>query len=179
MNILLINGSPRKNGNSAALLQMARRYSMAHEHNVTEIGLYTGTLNPCVDCRSCKVGEYECTIPDEMVKVYGALEWADYIVVATPIYWYSVPGPLKNLIDRLRPYFRNEKLKGKKLICGFVASNGKYDSDLATAMFDRISRGLGITFCGSVMAKGYDENDLRNSGNGIDEMNRLLEIHVG
>ncbi len=178
MNILLLNGSPRKNGNSAALLQVAKKFGLANGHHITEISVYTGAFKPCVDCRSCKVADLECTIPDDMVKVYGAFEWADFIVLATPIYWFSVPGPLKNLFDRLRPYYRNEKLTGKKMIFSFVAGNGKYDSDLVTTMFERISKSLGIEFIGPILAKGYDENDLRASGDGLDEMSRLLEMYA-
>ena len=83
----------------------------------TLISLADKNIHYCLGCISCvnNLEEY-CVINDDMREIYHEMEKADKIVIATPIYMNHISGILKNIIDRLMPYFsHDELLKGKKV----------------------------------------------------------------
>ena len=83
----------------------------------TLISLADKNIHYCLGCISCvnNLEEY-CVINDDMREIYHEMEKADKIVIATPIYMNHISGILKNVIDRLMPYFsHDELLKGKKV----------------------------------------------------------------
>lgn len=98
---LILNGSPRKNGNTAFLI-----------HKLTEqlqgeckiINAYTANIVPCMDCRKCRE-EYKCIINDEMQEVYKYLKICDNVIIASPIYFSELTGKLLDLGSRLQLYF--------------------------------------------------------------------------
>ncbi len=59
---------------------------------------------PCCDCRHCW-RENSCSIDDVMSDIYNYLETSDNVIIATPVYFYSVPAPLKIILDRFQVYF--------------------------------------------------------------------------
>lgn len=114
MKILALVGSPRKGGSTDLLVDQILRGSESKDTSVEKLYLYEHEIGPCLDYRKCKKGAYECSLRDEMSHIYSKLENADVIVFGTPVYWYGPSGKMKLLIDRLRPYIANGKLKGKK-----------------------------------------------------------------
>lgn len=173
MRIEIIIGSPRKNGNTfllanALIDSMKNRYTYA---NITY--LYDYTTNPCIDCRNCKKGSFTCNIKDDTHIVYSKLEYADIIIFGTPIYWYGATGKMKLLIDRLRPYFMNRKLAGKKAALIIAAGEGKNDSLLTIEMFKNVFKTLGIIYMGEVVTKAYDVGDAYYDANASDSINQL------
>ena len=100
MKTLIINGSPRKNGNTATLLSELKK----HLHGeVFEIDTYYAKSSPCYDCRHCWT-HAECIIKDEMQDAYELMDAADNVVVASPIYFGNLTGSLLNWASRLQ-YF--------------------------------------------------------------------------
>lgn len=84
-------------------------------------------IEPCLGCVSddVRLCRFPCVINDDARKIFEAIDRSSGIIIVTPIYWYNIPGPLKNLIDRLT-VFENEifisgrsRLEGK--VAGFVA----------------------------------------------------------
>ena len=179
MKYLIINGSPRKNGNTSFQLRhIAQTLSRLYVETTT-IELYEKTISPCDDCRQCKKEPFFCPVDNDMQEIYAELDSADGIVFGSPIYWYSVTAPMKAFIDRLRPYYLNKKLTRKNAIVVLSAGSGKGDCDLAIEMFDRIFKALGINPVGIITAEAYDEGDVNSDSDCIRDIDRLLKDHFG
>lgn len=101
MKTLIFNGSPRKNGNTMVLINKLR--DTLHG-SVKIINAYEEDIAPCNDCRHCWSNE-GCIINDGMNEIYRDVEEADNIVIASPIYYCSLTGPLLSLLSRLQIYF--------------------------------------------------------------------------
>lgn len=99
MKTLVINGSPRKNGDTAALVN-ALREALAGE--VGELSAFYGNVSPCIDCRACNE-QPGCAIHDGMDAVYA--DDFDVVVVASPLYMSNLTGPLMNVASRLQVYY--------------------------------------------------------------------------
>lgn len=100
--IVILNGSPRKNGNTSALV---REFTKGAEHagnTVTEFFLSGMDIHGCKGCfgghssRNCP-----CVQRDDMDKIYPAVKDCDVIVLATPLYYWNMSGQLRTAIDRL------------------------------------------------------------------------------
>lgn len=100
MKTLIINGSPRRNGDTDALVNELVRHLNGDIMTINcEIG-----IAPCNDCRYCRE-QSGCSIADEMQKVYSYLADCDNIVLASPIWFSSLSGPLLNIASRLQTFF--------------------------------------------------------------------------
>ncbi len=98
--ILILKGSPREKGNSAVLADQVA--AAAHEAGaeVESICLQALDIRPCDACDACVETEGVCIIKDDMQAIYPKLLQADAIVLASPIYWFTVSAQLKLCIDR-------------------------------------------------------------------------------
>lgn len=99
-NILILAGSPRKNGNSAMLCQEFERGAKDAGHNVELIYLRDKTIGYCLACYYCKNHDGVCIIKDDMAEILDKMNAADVIVMASPVYFYAVDAQMKALIDR-------------------------------------------------------------------------------
>ncbi len=110
---LMINGSPRRNGNSARLVRriealVAERYSSVELITISIADLDVSGCNGCEYCRT----QGECNISDDMTRVIELLASVGRVIVVTPIYFAGVPSQFKALLDRLQPLFwKRETLK--------------------------------------------------------------------
>ena len=165
MKILLINGSPKgAKSNSLRLahsfLDGIRDHESERERavEVEELHLNTLRIAPCKGCFACwKQTPGTCCMEDDMQTVIEGLLSANLVIWSFPLYYYSVPGSLKNLIDRQLPMslpFMCESRDGngsgghpsrydrsgiKHVListCGFYSAEGNYDS--VTRMFDHV-----------------------------------------
>jgi multimeric flavodoxin WrbA len=120
MNILILNSSYRKEGNTdrTAQLLQARLQSTArdnHEPLVVDT-LYLGHMNiePCRGCRVCfDKGEEFCPIKDDMAEIKARMQAADALILAGPVYVDDVNGIMKNWIDRLAHVCHRPEFAGK------------------------------------------------------------------
>lgn len=177
MNVLLINGSPKgKNSNSLKLAYsfiegLKSEYANnGKEISIEELHVASMNIDACKGCFTCwKKTPGICCIKDDMKAVIGKQLEADIILWSFPLYYFSVPGILKNLIDRQLPMnlpFMSSRedgyesgshdsrynMEGKRHVlistCGFYSAEGNYDSVLR--MFDHLL-GKGnyeTVFCG-------------------------------
>ena len=112
MNILLISGSPRKNGNTNALLaQLAAGIQEAGRHTVETVDVTRMKIAPCLGCDGCKRGEKVCVQKDDTQALMEQMRKADFIIFGTPVYWWGMTAQLKLAIDRL--YADSGVLKNK------------------------------------------------------------------
>lgn len=117
MKTLIINGSPRINGDTASLIKVIKK-NIAGEYRI--IDAYRCSISPCLDCRFCWKNT-GCAINDEMQEIYEYIQICDNILIASPIYFSELTGKLLDVGSRLQTYFcakyfRNEEpiLKSKK-----------------------------------------------------------------
>ena len=102
--ILILFGSPIKNGNTAKLVEWFCRgvNSRKAEVEVINTGLLKYKVNGCISCRKCqKLKAYACVIKDGAEPVWSKMAEADVIVMATPLYFYGPSAQLKLIIDRM------------------------------------------------------------------------------
>jgi multimeric flavodoxin WrbA len=99
--ILVVIGSPRRKGNSAALARQAAAGAKSAGATVETVFLQELDIRPCTACDACrKKLKKDCIIPDDMQGLYPKLKAADGIVIASPIYWFTVSAQTKLFMDR-------------------------------------------------------------------------------
>lgn len=153
MNILLINGSPKGKGSNTYKLSTAfiegLKLGSKETVAVEELQVNQLDVKPCLGCFSCwNKTPGKCVIKDEMEEVIQKLLWADITIWSFPLYYFNVPGKLKNLIDRqlpmVLPFMVQDAesgshpgrydMSGKRNVlistCGFYTAKGNYDSVL-------------------------------------------------
>lgn len=177
MNILAINASPKGQKSNTYKLTKAFLTGMregakaaGETFALEELWVNRLDIHPCLGCFSCwEKTPGSCCIQDDMQAVIQKLLWADVTIWSFPLYYYTVPGGLKNLIDRQLPMvlpFMEEDggptgsgshpsrydMSGKKTVvistCGFYTAQGNYDG--VYSLFDHICGKDGYTtiFCG-------------------------------
>ena len=100
MNVLILMGSPRLQGNTAELCKPFMEELKANGTEVRYVTLADKDIKPCRGCYACQevAGEYGCVQKDQMP--VADMLWADLIVLATPIYAWYCAAPMKNVLDR-------------------------------------------------------------------------------
>ena len=101
MKTLIFNGSPRKSGDTVSLLNYLLE-RLPGEYMIVEA--YRCSISPCLDCRYCKTNS-GCAIKDEMQEVYEYLKDCDNVLIASPVYFSELTGPLLSVGSRLQTYF--------------------------------------------------------------------------
>ena len=137
MKTLILNGSPRENGDTVSLIKKVTE-KIAGEYRI--INAYRCNISPCVDCRYCW-DHTGCAIKDEMQEVYEYIQECDNILIASPVYFSELTGKLLDLGSRLQTYycsaaFRKEKpvpkeKKGAVILVG--GGDGCMDKAYSTA----------------------------------------------
>jgi multimeric flavodoxin WrbA len=98
---MIVNGSPRKNGNSAILAEQVAAGAEAAGAEVESLSLHGMDIQPCDACDACQgVADLDCVIEDDMQALYSGVRDADAIVYASPIYWFTVSAQMKLFMDR-------------------------------------------------------------------------------
>jgi multimeric flavodoxin WrbA len=166
-------GSPRKRGNTNSLAEILEN-SFDKRKIISEISyLYNYEIKPCNDCRACKIDEMKCLLDDDMEAIYTRFEKSEIIIIGTPIYWFGPSAKTKLMLDRLRPYFYNKRLNGKKAVLLLPAGTGETDCDLTIEMFRRSFEVLGVDLISVVTAKAYNVKEVENDKKAIDSILKL------
>jgi multimeric flavodoxin WrbA len=173
MKILALIGSPRKGGNTDTLADQILKGAKDSGHISEKIYLHEYEISPCTDCRKCKKGDYVCPIKDGMKTIYPKMERADLIVFGTPIYWYGPTGPMKLLMDRMRPFAANKKLRGKKWIVVAPSQEGASASKPLLEMFSLSFDYLGMKCAGKLLPKAYERGEVKGNRKVMDRAYRL------
>jgi len=173
MKILALIGSPRRKGNTDLLVEQILKGSRTKGHTTEKLYLYDYTISLCVDCRKCKKGDYVCCVNDEMQEIYPRMEAADLIIFGTPLYWYGPTAKMKLLVDRMRPFVANGKLKGKKAVVVAPSAEGAKACGSLLEMFRLSFEYLGMEFAGEVLAKAYEKGEVVENQR---EMERAYEF---
>lgn len=156
MKVLTVNGSPRKDGNTAAVLNALEKIAKKSGAKVKRVDLVDLTFSDCRECMGCKKGT-KCITDDDMQGIYDAMHDSDIIMIGSPIFMDSETGLTKSFIDRtfglLAPGkgsepFETRLEKGKKALVVFTC--GMSDGDvvyhgLTVRYFDTFVKLLGYS----------------------------------
>lgn len=139
MSILFINGSPNKNGNTAAL---------AAE-------MLKGKSYETLDLTDLIIGSYGQSLQgDGLDDVIKAMEKADTIVIGSPLYWHNICGSVRNVLDRFYGRVENGGLSGRKLYFIFQgAAPEKWMLEAGEYTMKRFAQLYGMTYCGMATNK--------------------------
>lgn len=99
-NVLILSGSPRKGGNSDLLCDEFLRGAQESGNQVEKVFLRSKKVAPCNACYYCKNSGGKCAFPDDMAEILDKMQAADVIVMASPVYFYSIDAQMKAVIDR-------------------------------------------------------------------------------
>lgn len=102
MKVCIINGSPRRNGNTAELLKPFRERLLQLGVEIDDIFLKDYKVRPCLGCYACQnvSGEYGCVQKDDAEEIWRQIGETDLLVLATPIYSWYCTAEMKALMDR-------------------------------------------------------------------------------
>lgn len=120
MKILVLNGSPRPNGNTAAMVEAFAAGARESGHLVDVVNVCQKEIAGCLACEYCHQKgpghERQCVQQDDMQQVYPILDEAEMIVLASPIYYHGFTGQLQCAINRIYALDRPKNLKKGALI---------------------------------------------------------------
>jgi multimeric flavodoxin WrbA len=165
MNVLILMGSPRLQGNTAELCKPFMEELKERGVAVRYVTLADKKINPCRGCYVCQdqQGVYGCSQYDEMDAVVADILWADCIVLATPIYAWYCAAPMKNVLDRhygLNKFYGSAEgslWAGKQV--AILATHG-YDGAYATDPFEmgvqRLCKHSGLEYLGLYSVQDTD-----------------------
>ena len=167
--ILILSGSPRKDGNSDLLCSEFMRGAQESGNEVQKIFVRSKKIVPCNACYYCRDHGGKCALNDDMSEILDAMQAADVIVMASPVYFYSIDAQMKIIIDRSLARWTN--IPNKEFY--FIMTAGGSNTECALLGFRNFIRylpgskekgvieGTGIHLKGSVkgnpvMKKAYE-----------------------
>ena len=152
--VLLINGATREGGNTDAVLQSFAEGAREAGLDVRVAVLRDLRIADCIGCCQC-LREGTCSIDDDMSGLREAIEGADVLVLASPIYWCEVTGLLKTCIDRFYIYHheRNRhRVEGKRAVTLTTLGEAgvEYEASVLVEFYRRLLASLRIELTDSL-----------------------------
>ena len=161
--IVILNGSPRKNGKTASLVKAFIEGAEDAGNEIKELYLQGMNIGGCLACESCQRNDGQCVQKDDMQIVSEDFLWADVIVFASPQYWGTITGQLKIVIDRLYAVLFGSPMV-KQFAVIMTARGNMYE--MTEDFFSIFTRFLGWKNLGNVFGAGK-EAEARALGAGI------------
>ena len=151
--IVVVKGSSRKGGNSNSMADAFIAAAKDAGHDVVECNAANMNLNGCHGCMTCYKTGKACSFDDDFNTIADDLLAADGWVFSFPVYWYSIPGQTKCILDNLFSFAVGGKdVKGKKI--GVISCCEEDDMtvfDHATGPIDRGAALMGWEIVGKVL----------------------------
>ncbi|WP_040330566.1 flavodoxin family protein [Clostridium ihumii] len=123
--VLILSSSPRKGGNSDILCDQFLKGAKESGHEVEKIFLGERKINYCLGCEGCAESKV-CVWHDDMAEVLDKMIESDVIVMATPVYFYTMDAQMKTLIDRTVP--RYTEIRNKEFYFIMTAADSSKES---------------------------------------------------
>ena len=159
MNILILSGSPRKNGNTDLLVEAFSK-GASEKHHVEVVSVHDYTVRPCMGCNACFASENNaCVQKDDMSFMYSKLANTDMLVIASPVYFYGLSAQLKAVIDRCHNPIRDtfHIKKAALILVGAASLPELFDSILT--QYQLCLKFFHIEDAGHVLVRGAKEKD--------------------
>lgn len=166
MKITVITGSPRKNGNTFAMVDAFVKAAEAKGNEVVRFDAALMNIGGCRDCCTCFKTGKACSFDDDFNIIAPHILEADAVVFAMPVYWYSIPAQIKGVIDRLFSFMVAEKpIAGKK--CGLITCCEEDDMTVMDGVripMERTAALLKWEMTGEVLIPGvFNEGDIEKT----------------
>lgn len=154
--IVVITGSPRKDGNSFAMTQAFIQAAEAKGHTVTRFDAAFQKVGGCHACETCFQTGKACSYDDDFNTIAPAILEADVVVFTMPVYWYSIPAQIKGVIDKLYSFcVAGKQIGGKQ--CAIIACCEEEDRTVLDGVRIPIERSAALlkwTMAGEVLIPG-------------------------
>jgi len=162
MNILILSGSPRKGGNTELLVDAFAKGAAKH-HHVEIVSVRDVKVNPCLGCNACFKNGI-CAQKDDMAAIYKKMSQADMLVIASPVYFYSISAQLKAIIDRfhnpIRDSFHIKKMA--LLLVGAATLPELFDAILTE--YNLCLKFFNLEDAGKILVRGVkDKGDVKGT----------------
>ncbi len=137
-NVLVLTGSPRKNGNSDRMAEAFIRGAVSAGHEVIKFETAAKKIGGCKGCKECWSKDQPCVHRDDFDQLAPLLEGADVLVFCTPLYWFTFSAPIKAAIERIYAYLRKNRKRSLKItesylfVCGADSQLKIFDGIIAT-----------------------------------------------
>ena len=154
MKIVVLEGSPNKNGSSNMLANELIRGAQEAGHTVQVIDTARSDIHPCTGCIHCGY-EGPCVQKDDMEVIRPKILDADMMVFVTPLYYYGMSAQLKTLIDRFCAF--NSSIQGRHMKSALIAAAWNSDNWTFEALeshYQTLVRYLNLTDMGMILGKG-------------------------
>lgn len=164
MKVVIVSSSLRKDSSSEVLAKSFADGAMSKGNQVELVNIKDLHLRYCIGCLLCQRNG-KCVQSDEMNGLYDTFQQADVVVFATPIYYYSVCGQLKTLLDRLNPLFcRDNNFRDVYLLATAAEEDPSAMDGAVTAIQGWIDCFDGVTLKGVLRATGINsQQDMQQS----------------
>ena len=154
--IVVITGSPRKNGNSFAMTDAFIKAAEAKGHTVTRFDVADKKLTGCHACETCYKTGKACSFDDDFNTIAPAILEADVVVFTMPVYWYSIPSQIKAVIDRMYSFcVAGKDIANKE--CALIACCEEHDTTVLDGVrvpIERTAALLKWNMVGTVLIPG-------------------------
>ena len=166
--VLIILGSPRKNGNSATLAKQVAGGAEEAGAEVESVYIQGMDIKPCIGCDSCRDEKgKDCVIDDDMKFLYPKLRQTDAVVIASPIYWFTVSAQTKLFMDRCGGVSSETNVIAGKPV-GIILTYGgsdPFDSGAINAIrtFQDAFKYIDSEIVGMVYGSAYEAGEIKNN----------------
>lgn len=175
--VVVITGSPRKNGNSFAMTESFIKAAQEKGHSVTRFDAAMMEIGGCHACETCFSTGKACTFDDDFNKIAPAILEADALVFTMPVYWYSIPAQIKGVIDRIYSLVVGGKdISGKE--CALIACCEEEDLSVLDGVRIPMERTAALnkwTMVGEVLVPGVLKPGDIQKTNGCEQAAALAE----
>jgi multimeric flavodoxin WrbA len=167
--VLVVIGSPRKNGNSASLAKQVAAGATAAGAKVETVFLQGLNIQACTACDACrKKLKKDCILKDDMRALYPKIKAADAIVIASPIYWFTISAQTKLFMDRWYALGGDDgyELSGKKFAVVLAyADADPFSSGAVNALrtFQDAFNYLGAEVVGTVYGSAWKAGEIKKN----------------
>lgn len=176
MKTLIINGSPRKNGDTMALVNEMIKYL---DGEIKIIQTYFDNISSCIDCRFCW-SNGKCVIKDEMQDIYQLFDEVDNVILASPLYFSELTGKLLSFASRFQyfyvmRYIRKElnfKLKKKNSIL-IITGGGDGSPNPAISRANIIFKQINAELVGSILSLQTNDIPAKQDVNALKKAKEL------
>ena len=158
MQILVLNGSPRPNGNTKGMVEAFRDGAVSAGHHVDVVDVCRLKISGCLACEYCHTkGRGACVQKDDMRQIYDLLKESEMLVLASPIYYHGITGQLKCVLDRFYSAAYPSKPPKLKLVAMILGSGdaNMYDGAMFSFQGDFLDY-LGLENMGVYTAHGAE-----------------------
>lgn len=186
MNILVIQGSPKREGGTAFLVEKYLEPYNDLNYNIDRVFLRGLNISPCTACDYCQE-KGVCIIQDDMQDIYQKIANSDMIIMATPIYFNSVSAWMKIMIDRCQVYWSkkfvlNDRKKRKDKLGVFICTAGvKHDESSiigAVKVVDLFFKSIDSEYIESICIDNTDKFPVASQNEKLKEVITKAKTHI-